>query len=257
MRGRLFTLVSCLLLSISSVDAVHAASLTEQRRLYDQAKAALAKGNSAPYMASRSALRDYPLEPYLAYDELTHRLKSASNEEVERFLTEHGDLPQIGWLKLRWLRLLADRDDWKTFVNYYDPKLNFTELDCLYAPVPAGPRPEGRRLRHQRTPVAGRQVAAGCLRHPVRPLAGRRPAHRGKGLETPQAGRRSAQLQPRLAPRAAPADPRQPGRADGQRGAEPRPAEPDRPLQPARPCHRRRGRSRPAPPGAAGPGKGP
>lgn len=58
-------------------------------------------------MASRSALRDYPLEPYLAYDELTHRLKSASNEEVERFLTEHGDLPQIGWLKLRWLRLLA------------------------------------------------------------------------------------------------------------------------------------------------------
>ncbi|MCB2807604.1 hypothetical protein KQ900_15350, partial [Listeria monocytogenes] len=82
--------------------------------------------------ASRSALRDYPLAPYLAYAELTHRLKSASNEEVERFLTEHGDLPQIGWLKLRWLRLLADRGDWKTFVNYYDPKLNFTELDCLY-----------------------------------------------------------------------------------------------------------------------------
>ncbi|MBG6495466.1 transglycosylase SLT domain-containing protein [Pseudomonas aeruginosa] len=138
MRGRLFTLVSCLLLSISSVDAVHAASLTEQRRLYDQAKAALAKGNSAPYMASRSALRDYPLEPYLAYDELTHRLKSASNEEVERFLTEHGDLPQIGWLKLRWLRLLADRGDWKTFVNYYDPKLNFTELDCLYGQYQLG-----------------------------------------------------------------------------------------------------------------------
>ena len=138
MRGRLFTLVSCLLLSISSVDAVHAASLTEQRRLYDQAKAALAKGNSAPYMASRSALRDYPLEPYLAYDELTHRLKTASNEEVERFLTEHGDLPQIGWLKLRWLRLLADRGDWKTFVNYYDPKLNFTELDCLYGQYQLG-----------------------------------------------------------------------------------------------------------------------
>ncbi|WP_134636543.1 lytic transglycosylase Slt, partial [Pseudomonas aeruginosa] len=126
------------MLSISFVDAVHAASLTEQRRLYDQAKAALAKGNSAPYMASRSALRDYPLEPYLAYDELTHRLKSASNEEVERFLTEHGDLPQIGWLKLRWLRLLADRGDWKTFVNYYDPKLNFTELDCLYGQYQLG-----------------------------------------------------------------------------------------------------------------------
>ena len=78
-------------------------------------------------------MRDYPLEPYLAYDELTHRLKSASNQEVEKFLAEHGDLPQINWMKLRWLRLLAARGDWQTFTRYYDPKMNFTELDCLFA----------------------------------------------------------------------------------------------------------------------------
>jgi soluble lytic murein transglycosylase len=34
-------------------------------------------------------------------------------------------------MKLRWLRWLADRGDWATFEKYYDPKLNFTELDCL------------------------------------------------------------------------------------------------------------------------------
>ena len=45
---------------------------------------------------------------------------------------EHGDLPQANWMKLRWLRWLAERGEWKTFVNYYDPKMNFTELDCLY-----------------------------------------------------------------------------------------------------------------------------
>ena len=28
-------------------------------------------------------------------------------------------------------RWLADRGDWATFAKYYDPKLNFTELDCL------------------------------------------------------------------------------------------------------------------------------
>lgn len=257
MRGRLFTLVSCLLLSISSVDAVHAASLTEQRRLYDQAKAALAKGNSAPYMASRSALRDYPLEPYLAYDELTHRLKSASNEEVERFLTEHGDLPQIGWLKLRWLRLLADRDDWKTFVNYYDPKLNFTELDCLYGQYQLGhgQKAEGYATS-ERLWLVGKSQPAACDT-----LFG---LWQGEGQLTEEkvwkrlklaAEARNYSLASHLAQRLP--DPRQPGRADGQRGAEPRPAEPDRPLQPARPCHRRRGRSRPAPPGAAGPGKGP
>ncbi len=34
-------------------------------------------------------------------------------------------------MKLRWLRWLAERGEWDTFVKYYDPKLNFTELDCL------------------------------------------------------------------------------------------------------------------------------
>ena len=106
--------------------------LTEQRRLYDQAKAALAKGNSAPYMASRSALRDYPLEPYLAYDELTHRLKTASNEEVERF-PHRTRRPAADRLAETALAAPAGRPRrLEDLRHYYDPKLNFTELDCLY-----------------------------------------------------------------------------------------------------------------------------
>ncbi len=130
MRGRLL-LVSCLLLTLLPLGA-QAASLAQQRQMYDEAKRALAKGDSEPYRRYASALKDYPLEPYLAYDELTARLKSASNEEIEKFLAEHGDLPQAGWMKLRWLRWSAERGDWKTFIDHYDPKLNFTELDCLY-----------------------------------------------------------------------------------------------------------------------------
>ncbi|MCZ4323505.1 transglycosylase SLT domain-containing protein [Pseudomonas anguilliseptica] len=132
MRGPLFSLLSCLLVSSLSVISAQAATLTQQRQYYDQAKAALAKGDKGPYQRYASALRDYPLEPYLAYDELTARLKSASNDEIEKFLAEHGDLPQISWMKLRWLRWLAERGEWQTFINYYDPALNFTELDCLY-----------------------------------------------------------------------------------------------------------------------------
>lgn len=132
MRSRLFSLLSCLLLSATAVQSVQAVDLTTQRQYYDQAKRALAKGDAGPYRMYGSALADYPLEPYLAYDELTARLNSASNDEVERFLAEHGDLPQANFMKLRWLRLLASRGDWQPFVKYYDPKLNFTELDCLY-----------------------------------------------------------------------------------------------------------------------------
>jgi len=131
MRGRLFSLLSCLLLSATAVSCAHAADLTTQRQYYDQAKRALAKGDSGPYFQYAPLLADYPLEPYLAYDELTARLKTASNDEIEKFLAAHGDLPQANWMKLRWLRWLAERGDWQTFAKYYDPKLNFTELDCL------------------------------------------------------------------------------------------------------------------------------
>lgn len=134
MRGRLSSTCSSLLLLLFAITTshAHAASLQQQRQYYDEAKRALAKGDSGPYHRYANALRDYPLEPYLAYDELTARLKTASNDEVERFLAEHGDLPQASWMKLRWLRLLAERGDWKPFVAHYDPAMHFTELDCLY-----------------------------------------------------------------------------------------------------------------------------
>lgn len=133
MRGRLLSVVSCLIFTTTAgLASAEAANLAQQRQYYDEAKRALAKGDSGPYQRYASALRDYPLTPYLAYDELTNRLKSASNAEIEKFLAEHGDLPQANWMKLRWLRWLAERGDWKPFLDHYDPALNFTELDCLY-----------------------------------------------------------------------------------------------------------------------------
>ncbi|MEO4046361.1 transglycosylase SLT domain-containing protein [Pseudomonas sp. CAU 1711] len=149
MRRPLFCLLSALFICSLAPDAAQAANLTQQRQMYDEAKRALAKGDKGPYLRYASALRDYPLEPYLAYEELTARLKWASNDEIEAFLTEHGDLPQAGWMKLRWLRWLAERGEWQTFANHYDPKLNFTELDCLY----------GQYLYKQRMLPEARQAA--------------------------------------------------------------------------------------------------
>lgn len=119
--------------SAPPLSTASAASLAQQRTLYSQAKSALSKNDASVYLNNRAALRSYPLTPYLAYDELTQRLPSASNDEVEKFLLEHGDLPQINWMKLRWLRLLSERQQWPLFLKYYSPELNFTELDCRFA----------------------------------------------------------------------------------------------------------------------------
>ena len=95
MRSRLFGLLSCFLLSATAIQTAQAVDLSTQRQYYDEAKRALAKGDTGPYFRYSQALRDYPLEPYLAYDELTARLKTASNAEIEKFLAEHGDLSLI------------------------------------------------------------------------------------------------------------------------------------------------------------------
>ncbi len=105
--------------------------LQQQRGLYHKAKAELEAGRADTWQANRSFLRDYPLSAYLAYDALTLRLQTAGNSEVEQFFIEHADLPQLRWMKLRWLRLQADRGNWELFFKHYSPQLNFTELDCL------------------------------------------------------------------------------------------------------------------------------
>ncbi len=131
MRSRLVLLSCCIAFSFCA--SSQAATLTQQRTYYDEAMRALGKGDAGPYRRYAAALRNYPLEPYLAYEELNGRIRHASTEEIERFLAQHGDLPQIRWMKLRWLSQLAGRGDWTTFDRHYSPKLGFTELDCLNA----------------------------------------------------------------------------------------------------------------------------
>lgn len=133
MRSLYLLPLSLLLTLCSPLTTVQAASLAQQRVIYDQAQVALSKNDPSVYFSNRVALRDYPLTPYLAYDELTQRLSTASSAEIERFLLEHGDLPQIKWMKLRWLRLLSERNQWPLFLKYYSPELQFTELDCRFA----------------------------------------------------------------------------------------------------------------------------
>lgn len=131
MNNRLFSsfvLTGLLWISIS----LQAASLQEQRNYFDEAKKALSKGNPLVYYSYKKALTSYPLEPYLAYMELNARLPFASNTEIENFITKYADLPHIRWLEMRWLRLVAQRGDWNTFLVHYKPD-TFADLDCLYA----------------------------------------------------------------------------------------------------------------------------
>lgn len=133
MRTGFLSLLTAGLLLVTALPAQSAPQLQQQRQLYTQIKTDLEAGKTDSFLANRQTLSSYPLLPYLTYDELTLRLRNASNDEVIAFIDQHPDLPQLRWLKLRWLRLLAERGNWPLFLQHYQPELEFAELDCLHA----------------------------------------------------------------------------------------------------------------------------
>ena len=121
----------CAALLLSSVPA-HAQThaLSAQRTQYDQAKAALARGDTARFESLKSGLTGYPLYPYLALESLRARLDHAPHSEIEQFLTRHGDLPASRSIKNAWFKRLLAEQDWTRLRKHMDPDSLSAELEC-------------------------------------------------------------------------------------------------------------------------------
>jgi soluble lytic murein transglycosylase len=101
------------------------------REAFLAAERALARGDVDAFEALGEGLRDYPLYPYLRFETLKRRLDRASSAEVEAFLTEHGDTPLAGRIRLAWLDRLAARGAWADYARLYVPD-DSAERRCRY-----------------------------------------------------------------------------------------------------------------------------
>jgi len=72
-----------------------------------------------------------PLEPYIAYYQLRLRLTTANHATIRKFLSRTDDTQIINQLRMEWLKLLGQNQQWETFAAEY-PKLteSDTELTC-------------------------------------------------------------------------------------------------------------------------------
>lgn len=104
--------------------------LTEQRKQYDQAQSALARDDIARFNTLKSNLTDYPLYPYLLLESLRKRLDVAPHQEIEQFLSSHGDLPAARALKNNWFKRLLAEQDWTRLRKHMDPDSLSAELEC-------------------------------------------------------------------------------------------------------------------------------
>ena len=107
-----------------------AASLSEQRVLFRQSDSALKSGNRSIFLASEDKLREYPLYPYLLYQDLTQQLVNRPAARVRAFLKNYPDLPQASQLRDEWLRQLARMGRWSELLSDYGPAKG-VDLECL------------------------------------------------------------------------------------------------------------------------------
>lgn len=75
-------------------------------------------------------LEDYPVKPYLEYDHFVKRLQQAKVGEVKAFLDEYNDYPFAFALRGQWLSVLAARQDWQNYLQFFDNR-NYTRLKCI------------------------------------------------------------------------------------------------------------------------------
>ncbi len=127
MALRLCVLLLCLLW----IDPTQANSLALQRQTFRITDAALKQGNTLLFSTLKNRLEDYPLYPYLLYQDLKQRLDQNPNAEVQRFLQNHSELPITNRLRVLWLKQLAQEERWNDFIRDYRGKAD-TATDCRY-----------------------------------------------------------------------------------------------------------------------------
>lgn len=104
-------------------------SLENQRKYFVDAERALKRNDMSRYRPLKRKLADYPLLPYLTYDELQKRIKKLKSTEAEQFLTDNSESPLASRFRAIWLRELARRKQWWTYRTFYRADSG-TELQC-------------------------------------------------------------------------------------------------------------------------------
>jgi soluble lytic murein transglycosylase len=108
-----------------------AATLEEQRNRFLEAEKALQKGENQRFQTLKSSIPEYPLYPYLEYQELKRNIATKSTSEIGDFLDRYPRTPLAEQLRNAWLDHLADRGRWKSYLNFYQASAN-TRRHCLY-----------------------------------------------------------------------------------------------------------------------------
>ena len=106
------------------------ASIEDQRQIFHDASYALNQKQHTRFNRLLKQLDGYPVKAYLEYDALKQQIHKASKNEVAEFLEKHADYSFHYQLRANWLSVLAQREDWRNYLLFFDNRDN-TRFQCL------------------------------------------------------------------------------------------------------------------------------
>ncbi|CAK0749785.1 soluble lytic murein transglycosylase [Gammaproteobacteria bacterium] len=102
-------------------------SWASQRKAFQEAENALNRGQPERYRVLKEGLRDYPLYPYLIFEQFRGSLATLKASEIDRFQADYGETPLASQLRRKWLKSLATAGRWADYLNGYRPALNVAQ----------------------------------------------------------------------------------------------------------------------------------
>jgi len=125
-------------LSLAAVPALATSSPTslnaeQQRQDYLLALDALKAKDFTQFTKLLEREKDYLLYGYLQYEYLKDQIPLTPAATLHKFLDENKPAPISDMLRRKWLRYLAERGDWDTFLQEYPPVEEDTELRCYHS----------------------------------------------------------------------------------------------------------------------------
>ena len=95
--------------------------IIQARKQFLAAEKALQQDQQQTYQRLVKQLQNYPLLPYLEYQELTKHLSSRSPESIQAALEQLADTPLSDRLRGAWLDQLAKTRQWHTYLEFAGP----------------------------------------------------------------------------------------------------------------------------------------
>ena len=115
---------ACLLTATTGVSGIiDSDTYKDDRALFLKAGKALDANRLNDYRQLARQLTDYPLYPYLQFQELRRRLKQADPDEIAAFIERYEGGPLSWRLRQAWLYSLAKQRNWPRFLEaWHDPQ---------------------------------------------------------------------------------------------------------------------------------------